>query len=262
MTGKVYLIGAGPGDPELLTVKALRLLQTADAVFHDDLVSSDILKLIPVQAQLRKVGKRCGKKNISQQEINFLMISYAALGMKVVRLKGGDPLIFGRLAEEIRALGNAGIPFEIVPGVTSAFGAAASIGIPLTDRYISPGLILLTAQRAHENEQIDWRGFISSGATLVIYMPGHHYPEAAARLLASGARRETSCAIVSRATTESQQTFITSVDALHRAPQLPAPTLLIVGDVVKFAMNPEWSPRSSPVATAAPEQFPREESVA
>lgn len=262
MTGKVYLVGAGPGDPELLTAKALRLLQTADAVLHDDLVSPDILSRVSPQAQLRNVGKRCGKKAISQEEINFLMIGYATLGMNVVRLKSGDPLIFGRLGEEIRALEKAGVPFEIVPGVTSAFGAASSIGVPLTDRHISPAVVLLTAQRATENAKIDWRSFIASGATLVIYMPGHHYEEIAARLLAAGAARETPCAIVSQATTDSQQTFITSVEALRRAPQLTAPALVIVGDVVKFALQSEWLSQTSATSGAAQGEFSREESVA
>src|ERR1700681_4744336 len=116
MNGKVYLVGAGPGDPELLTLKALRLLRTADAVLHDDLVAPEILDLIPSTAQIHNVGKRCGKKKILQGEINFLMIALAASGLQVVRLKGGDPLIFGRIGEEIAALRKANIEFEIVPG--------------------------------------------------------------------------------------------------------------------------------------------------
>lgn len=239
MTGKVYLVGAGPGDPELLTVKAMRLLQAADVVLHDDLVAPEILKLLPRQAQAHNVGKRCGKKKISQEEINFLMIGRASLGMTVVRLKSGDPLIFGRAGEEIEALRRAGIEFEIIPGVTSAFGAAACSQIPLTHRRISPAVTLLTAQRASGNEESDWRKFVTSGATLVIYMPGHHYAEIAARLSTAGAAAETHCAIISRATTPNQQTFVTSVGALHRAPNLPAPTLLVVGEVVRFFPNSE-----------------------
>ncbi len=142
MKGKVYLVGAGPGDPELLTVKALRLLQTADAVLHDDLVSPEILQLIPATAQVHNVGKRCGKKKISQEEINFLMVALADSGLRVVRLKSGDPLIFGRAGEEIEALRKAGIPYEIVPGVTSALGAAAAAQIPLTHRRASSALVL------------------------------------------------------------------------------------------------------------------------
>lgn len=237
MKGKVYLVGAGPGDPDLLTMKAVRLLRTADAVLHDDLVAPEILKLVSPAAQVHNVGKRCGKKQNSQQEINFLMVGLASMGMNLVRLKSGDPLIFGRLGEEIQALRRAEIEFDIVPGVTSAFGAAASCQIPLTDRYSSPAVILLTGQRAFGNEETDWRKFVSSGATLVIYMPGHQYADIAARLRAAGMPAEKPCAIVSRATAPDQQTFITSVDALPLAPRLPAPTLLVVGDVVSFSQS-------------------------
>jgi uroporphyrin-III C-methyltransferase len=237
MKGKVYLVGAGPGDPELLTVKAADLLESADVLLHDDLVPAAILKLASPRTQVHNVGKRCGKKNISQQEINFLMIEFARLGMKVVRLKSGDPFIFGRLGEEIEALRRADIDFEIVPGVTSAFGAAASAQIPLTQRHASPAVILLTGQRANGSEEADWRKFVSSGATLVIYMPGHHYSEIAARLRAAGAGTETPCAIVSRATLPDQQIHVTTVDELHRAPHLLAPTILVVGEVVRSARD-------------------------
>jgi uroporphyrin-III C-methyltransferase len=235
MKGKVYLVGAGPGNPELLTIKAATLLAAADVVLHDGLVAPAILKLAPARAHVHNIGKRCGKKRISQEEINFLMVELASLGMKVVRLKSGDPLIFGRLVEETEALRKAGVDFEIVPGVTSAFGAAASIQIPLTSRRASPALVLLTGHRASGNEEADWQKFVSSGATLAIYMPGHHYSEIAARLRRAGAAAETPCAIVSRATTRDQQTFVTSVAALHDAPQLPSPTLLVVGEVIRLS---------------------------
>src|SRR5271170_7605968 len=172
MTGKVYLVGAGPGDPELLTLKALRLLQTAEAVLHADLVAHEILELIPSTAQIHNVVKRCGKKKILQGEINCLMVALAASGLRVVRLKGGDPLIFGRAGEEIEALRENNIPFEIVPGVTSAMGAAAAAQIPLTHRRTSDALVLITAHRASEKDTLDWSKFVRSGATLVIYMPG------------------------------------------------------------------------------------------
>src|SRR5713101_1621056 len=180
MKGKVYLIGAGPGDPELLTLKALRLLRSAEAVLHDDLVGPEILHLIPSTAQIHNVGKRCGKKKILQGEINFLMVALAASGLRVVRLKGGDPLIFGRAGEEIESLRRANIPYEIVPGVTSAMGAAATAQIPLTHRRASSALVLITAHRASEHQASEkdvaekdaWSKFVASGATLVIYMPG------------------------------------------------------------------------------------------
>ncbi|HMD15541.1 MAG TPA: uroporphyrinogen-III C-methyltransferase [Terriglobales bacterium] len=240
MKGKVYLVGAGPGDPELLTVKALRLLRTADAVLHDDLVAPVILTLIPSTAQIHNVGKRCGKKKILQGEINFLMIELAALGLRVVRLKSGDPLIFGRAGEEIESLRANNIPFEIVPGVTSALGAAAAAQIPLTHRHASSALVLITAHRASKKDGIekdasDWSKFVASGATLVIYMPGKNYSEIAKRLAAAGLAGKTPCAVVSRASTKYQRTHRTTLLDLHRAPQLASPTLLIAGEVVGLA---------------------------
>jgi uroporphyrin-III C-methyltransferase len=240
MKAKVYLVGAGPGDPELLTLKALRLLRTAEAVLHDDLVAPEILKLIPPTAQIYNVGKRCGKKKVLQGEINGLMVALASSGLRVVRLKGGDPLIFGRAGEEIESLRRNNVPFEIVPGVTSALGAAARAQIPLTHRRASSALVLMTAHRASENrapekDATDWSKLVTSGATLVIYMPGQDYSDIARRLIAAGLAGETPCAIISRATTKRQQTHRTTAIDLHRAPQLAAPTLLVVGEVVGLA---------------------------
>jgi len=240
MKGKVYLVGAGPGDPELLTVKVLRLLRTADAVLHDDLVAPEILKLIPSTTQIHNVGKRCGKKKILQGEINFLMIELAASGLRVVRLKSGDPLVFGRAGEEIESLRANNIPFEIVPGVTSALGAAAAAQIPLTHRRASSALVLITAHRASEKDgaekdATDWSKFVASGATLVIYMPGQNYSDIAKRLAAAGLAGETPCAVISRASTKYQRTHRTTLLDLHRAPQLASPTLLIAGEVVGLA---------------------------
>jgi len=270
MTGKVYLVGAGPGDPELLTLKALRLLRSAEAVLHDELVAPEILSLIPRSAQIHNVGKRCGKKKIVQAEINFLMVALAASGLRVVRLKGGDPLIFGRVGEEIEALRANDIPFEIVPGVTSALGAAAAAGIPLTHRRASSALVFVTAHRApkhrasnrgaSEKEASDWSNFVASGATLVIYMPGQNYSEVARRLTVAGLRGETPCAVISRATTKHQRTHRTTVRELHRAPQLVSPTLLVIGEVVRMAdpaavveefLGPELLPgKDSPLPAA------------
>jgi uroporphyrin-III C-methyltransferase len=249
MKGKVYLVGAGPGDPELLTLKALRLLRSAEAVLHDDLVSAEILKLIPATAQLHNVGKRCGKKTILQDEINYLMVALAASGLRVVRLKGGDPLIFGRAGEEIEALRANKIPFEIVPGVTSAMGAAAAAQIPMTHRRSSSAVVFITAHQApkpraskrpfdgqaFEEDGLDWSKFVGSGATLAIYMPGQDYPGIARKLTSSGLPSDTPCAVISRATTSSQRTHRTTVRELHRAPRLASPTLLLVGDVVRMA---------------------------
>jgi uroporphyrin-III C-methyltransferase len=233
--GKVYLVGAGPGDPELLTLKALRLLRTADAVLHDDLVAPEILKLIPAKAQVHNVGKRCGKKRILQEEINFLMIALADSGLRVVRLKSGDPLIFGRAGEEIEALRRASIAFEIIPGISSAMGAAAVSQIPLTHRHASSALIFITAHQAPGSEAANWSKLAGSGATLVIYMPGQNYSEVAAKLKAAGLSGQTPCAIISRATTPEQRTHRCTIAELRHSPKLSAPTLLVVGQVVNFA---------------------------
>lgn len=235
MKGKVYLVGAGPGDPELLTLKALRLLRTADAVLHDDLVTPEILKLIPSKAQVHNVGKRCGKKHIVQEEINFLMIALADSGLSVIRLKSGDPLIFGRAGEEIEALRRAGIGYEIVPGVTSALGAAAAAQIPLTHRRLSSALVFITAHQASGSDAANWRKLAGSGATLVIYMPGQNYSEVAAKLKAAGLTGQTPCAVISRASTPQQRTHRTTIAELVEAPRLAAPTLLVVGEVVRLA---------------------------
>jgi uroporphyrin-III C-methyltransferase len=235
MKGKVYLVGAGQGDPELLTLKALRLLRTADAVLYDDLVPPEILHLASPAARLENVGKRSGAKKIRQEEINFLMVELAASGLQVVRLKSGDPLIFGRAGEEIDALRKAGIPCEIVPGVTSALGAAAAAQIPLTHRQSSHALVLITGHQAFESDPADWSKLVSSGATLAIYMPGKEYSEIAERLVSAGLKREVPCAIISRATTVHQQVHRTTIADLPRSPHMASPTLLVVGEVVGLA---------------------------
>ena len=234
MKGKVFLVGAGPGDPELLTRKAARLLSSADAVLHDDLVSPEILQLISSQALVTNVGKRCGSKDIRQEEINFLMITLASAGFQVIRLKSGDPLLFGRAGEEMDALRRAGIDFEVVPGVTSALGAAAIAEIPLTDRRASSAVIFTTGHQAKEKEDADWRSLVGGGATLVIYMPGPKYDKVASRLRVAGLSGDTPCAIISRATTATQRVHGTTLSELDASPMLASPTLLVVGEVVRF----------------------------
>ena len=233
--GKAYLVGAGPGDPELLTFKALRILRAADIVLHDELVAPEILSLASASALVRSVGKRCGRPTITQKEINSLLVTYAAAGLQVVRLKGGDPFIFGRGGEEIEALRNAGIDFEIVPGVTAALGAGAGAQIPLTHRNISSALVFITGQNADKHDAEQWQALVASGATLLIYMPGSDYPDLAEKLTAAGVKAETPCAIVSRATTPEEETHVTTVHDLPNTPKLAAPTVLIVGEVVRLA---------------------------
>lgn len=234
MKGKVYLVGAGPGDPELLTLKAHRVIREAHVILHDDLVSMAILKAAPAGALVRNVGKRCGQRAISQDEINAQLVAFGAFGLKVVRLKGGDPLVFGRAGEEMEALRRAGIEFEVVPGVTAALSAAAAIQVSLTQRDVASTLVILPGHHADHSE-IDLRALAASRATFVVYMPGHDYGEVAGRLLAAGLGPETPCAIVSRAMAADQQVHVATIHALPDAPRLPAPSLLIVGEVVRAA---------------------------
>ncbi len=237
MNGKVYLVGAGPGDPDLLTVKALRLLQSAEVVLHDDLVAPEILALIAPTARVQNVGKRCGAKTVRQEEINFLLVTLAEAGFQVVRLKSGDPLIFGRTGEEMEALRRARISYEIVPGITSALGAAAAIGIPLTHRRMSSTLVLTAGHRAAENISARQEWSDSAGSTFVVYMPGRDYAEIARKLEGAGVGRETPCAIISRATTPHQRVHHTTIANLADSPKLAAPALVVVGEVVKFVQS-------------------------
>ncbi|HEY1463014.1 MAG TPA: uroporphyrinogen-III C-methyltransferase [Terriglobales bacterium] len=254
MPGKVFLVGAGPGDPELLTLKALKVLRAADVVLHDDLVSAEILKLIPSTTQVHNIGKRCGMKGITQSDINTLLVNYALLDRQVVRLKGGDPLIFGRAGEEIEALRNAHIEFEIVPGVTSALGAAAAAQIPLTHRDSSSALLLITNHQA-KNGKSDWPSHLPSNATIVVYMPGYGYKATVQKLLQSGLDAATPCAIISHATGKDQQVYQTTIQDLPNSPHLPAPTLLVVGEVARFVNDSAFVQFSSSVFIKSEFQF-------
>lgn len=228
--GKVYLIGAGPGDPELLTLKAARLLASADVVMHDALVSDAVLAMISPAAQIINVGKRAGQKLLTQDEINALLVSYGRTCTTVVRLKGGDPSIFGRAGEEIEALRKTGIEYETVPGVSAALGAAAAAGISLTDRRVASQVLFATFSRGNDGRTMDW-GCVTSTTTLVLYMPGADYAEVSERLLAGGLPADLPCVIVSHATDSQQQVRWSSVAQLANEERLPAPALLIVGRV-------------------------------
>jgi len=256
MKGKVYLVGAGPGDPELLTLKAVRILRSADVVLHDDLVGPGVLDLIPKTAQLHNVGKRCGRKSWKQSDINALLIQLASFGSDVVRLKGGDPLIFGRAGEEIEALREAGIAVEIVPGVSSALAAAAAAQIPVTHRDLASSIVFLAGHHA-QGQSADGGVIehLSPKTTYAVYMPGYGYSAMSARLIAAGLSTETPCAIVSQVATPSECVFRTTLAELANAPQLPAPTLLFVGEVVRMAAHATleseaawWTPESFSVA--------------
>lgn len=228
--GKVFLVGAGPGEPELLTVKAVRILEQADVVLYDSLVSADVLQLVPNSAKLVNVGKRAGLKLLTQDEINSLLVDYSARHETVVRLKGGDPMLFGRAAEEIEALRRASVPFEIVPGISAAFGAAAAAGFSLTDRRSASQVLFTTFSRGSSVRSLGWRE-VTADTTLAIYMPGTDYSEVASRLLDAGLDPATPCAVISHATRAEQQIRWTSIHFLFDEAQLPAPSVLIVGKV-------------------------------
>jgi uroporphyrin-III C-methyltransferase len=233
--GKVYLIGAGPGDPELLTLKAARLLAHADIVLHDALVSREVVAMISPAAEVIDVGKRSGRKLLTQEEINALLVSYAKTREIVARLKGGDPSIFGRAGEEIESLSKAGIEYEIVPGITAALGAAAAAGISLTDRRVASQILLTTFSRGTEGSLMDW-GCITSTTTLVLYMPGADYTEVSQRLLEGGLPVDLPCAIISNVTGPQQQVRWSNVGRLAMEEKLPAPALLIIGRVASRAV--------------------------
>ena len=228
--GKVFLIGAGPGDPDLLTVKAGRLLARAEIVLHDALVSDEILALVNPAATLIDIGKRRGHKLLTQSEINSLLVAYAAKAKTVIRLKGGDPSIFGRAGEEIEALVEAGISYEIVPGITSALASAAAAGISLTDRRFAASVLFTTGHRASEAESVQWQRLVTAGTTLVIYMPGTDYSGISTSLVDAGLSVNTPCTIVSQASRPTQSVLHTHLAALLSHEALPAPALLIVGE--------------------------------
>jgi uroporphyrin-III C-methyltransferase len=227
----VHLVGAGPGDPDLLTVKALRLIQTADVILHDDLVPQAILDCASPSAEVLNVGKRCGFKTITQAEINSLMIDRARSHRSVVRIKGGDPLLFGRAAEEIAALTLAGVPFQIVPGVTAALAAAAAIGCSLTSRDGASSVIFSTGHHAQSHNQSPLPEI--EDATRVVYMPGRDLHLLAREWLEQGLPPEFPCAVVSCATQPGQEVRCTTLAALGDAEPTRAPSLLIAGWAVR-----------------------------
>jgi uroporphyrin-III C-methyltransferase len=230
-SGRVYLTGAGPGDPDLLTVRARDLLATADVILHDGLVVEEILELASPTARVESVAKRAGLKTITQGEIVERMIQEALDGQSVVRLKVGDPMLFGRGAEEISALAAAGIPYEIVPGVTAALAAAAALGCPLTSREASSAVVLLSGHRSEEGRSLVLPGGFGE-ATLAIYMPGSDYSALAGDLVEHGIVETTTCAVVSQCSLPGQQVIRLTVGELATRKALPAPALVMVGSVL------------------------------
>ena len=243
-TGFVSLVGSGPGDPELMTVKALRLLQHADVVVFDRLVSADILALIPAGVGQIAVGKSPGKHCVPQEQINAMLVSLAHSGRRVVRLKGGDPYIFGRGGEEALELRRHGIPFEVVPGVTAAAGCSSYSGIPLTHRGLNHGVRFITGHsRDDEALVLDWRKIADPDCTLVIYMGLATLDEICAELIHAGLSAATPAAAIQGGSTRHQRKVIGTLRDLAAAVSragLKSPVTTIVGEVVALSGQLDW----------------------
>ncbi|MGH7846965.1 MAG: uroporphyrinogen-III C-methyltransferase [Candidatus Binatia bacterium] len=242
----VYLIGAGPGDPGLMTVRGLQLLREADVVIYDRLVNPILLEEAPVNAALVFAGKTSSYHSLPQEQINELLISHARNGSQVVRLKGGDPFVFGRGGEEAEALRAAGIPFEVIPGVSSAVAVPAYAGIPLTHRKLSSSFAVITGHEACKAKaSVDWGLLAKSVDTLVVLMGLKSLPRIAANLIEHGRPAETPVALIRAGTTEEQQVIIgTLADIGPQCAKLRPPVLAVVGEVVKLSESLRWFNRS------------------
>ncbi len=232
--GRVAIVGAGPGDPKLITVRGLELLRGADIVVHDRLVSPKLLDEAPPEARRVFVGKACGAHAMPQSEINALLIAEARRGQRVVRLKGGDPFVFGRGGEEALALAEAGVPFEVVPGVTSAVAVPAAAGIPLTHRGVASSFAVITGHR-QADDPIEWERLARGVDTLVVLMGLVNLPTIVRELIAHGRDPETPAALIERGTTEAQRTVtatLATLAAAASAARLEAPVLVVIGNVV------------------------------
>ena len=241
-TGKVYLVGAGPGDPGLMTVRGLQLLRGAQVVVYDQLVNPVLLEEVPGEAESIFVGKQAGRHCIVQSEINKVLINCALQGYAVVRLKGGDPFVFGRGGEEAEALADAGIPFEIVPGVSSAVAVPAYAGIPLTHRKFASSFAVVTGHEASKSQSVvDWAKLATAVDTLVILMGLHNLPAIVAKLIVHGRSANTPAAVIRQGTIDEQETVIgTLEDIVEKSAALKAPALIVVGDVVQLGNKLDW----------------------
>ncbi len=239
--GQVWLVGAGPGDPELLTLKALKALQGADVVVHDGLVSDEILDLAPAGAQRISVAKRKSRHSYAQDEINRMLVAFALQGLKVVRLKGGDPFIFGRGGEELEACRAAGVECLIVPGVTAALAAGAGAGAPLTHRGLAQAVTFVTGHAAKgEEPDLDWESLAKPNQTVVIYMGVSTAAGIARRLTQAGRNPATPALIVENASRADERRIVTRLEALaEAAASLKGPALLIVGESMALAISGE-----------------------
>jgi uroporphyrin-III C-methyltransferase len=247
--GRVALVGAGPGDPELLTLRALRLLQQADVVVYDQLVAPEVLDVVPPQVERIDAGKRSGHHSLPQPEINALLVRLALAGRQVVRLKGGDPFVFGRGGEEVQALADEGISFEVVPGITAACGVSAFAGIPLTHRDMAQSCLFVTGHlKDGSSAELDWPALVRPRQTTVIYMGLSALGDICAQLIRHGQRPDMPAAVVQQGTTADQRVVTgTLADLPQRvaAAGLKSPCLTIVGEVVRLQPVLDWFGRES-----------------
>ncbi|NJD86671.1 MAG: uroporphyrinogen-III C-methyltransferase [Betaproteobacteria bacterium] len=241
--GEVFLVGTGPGDPDLLTVKALRLIREAEVVLYDNLVSDEIMALVPATAERIYVGKKRADHAMRQEAINELLVSLAHMGRRVLRLKAGDPFVFGRGGEEIETLGASGVRFEVVPGITAALGAASYAGIPLTHRDHAQSCVFVTGNTQDGALNVDWAAIVRPRQTVVIYMGFQNLDELCRELVSHGLAPSTPAAMVQQATTASQRVvcadLATLAERAHEAGLKP-PTLIIVGEVVRLRDRLQW----------------------
>lgn len=241
--GKVYLVGAGPGDPELLTIRALHIIQMADAILFDRLVSPEVVALAKPSAERIYVGKATDNHTMPQEQISSLLIALAKTGKQVCRLKGGDPFIFGRGGEELEALAEQDIPFEVIPGITAASGCAAYSGIPLTHRDYAHRCTFVTGHARSGDIELDWHNLVGSGQTLVFYMGVRTLPTVTRKLLANGAPADLPAALIEKGTTREQRVIVGTLANLVRLAehhQIQPPTLIILGEVVKLHSTLAW----------------------
>ncbi|WP_179952313.1 siroheme synthase CysG [Marinicella rhabdoformis] len=241
--GKVYLVGAGPGNPELLTIKALQVMQKADVVLHDQLIPQPIIDLIRKDAQMIDVGKSAGNHKTKQANINQLLVEWANKGLRVCRLKGGDPFVFGRGGEEIQTLNEHGIDFEIVPGITAAIGCAAYSGIPLTHRDHAQSVTFLTGHCQSSQDTIDWQFYAKDKQTLVVYMGLIKSPVLQERLITHGKNPEEPIAIIENGTAENQRVVtgqLSHLSELIQEHDVQSPALIVIGEVAQYAEQFNW----------------------
>jgi uroporphyrin-III C-methyltransferase len=255
--GTVYLVGAGPGDPDLMTIKAARLLATADVVLHDDLVPDAIVAMANPQALITSVGKRCGRPRITQAGIHDLMIDSARRDLSVVRLKSGDPLVFGRAAEELNALREAGIPAEVVPGVSAVFAAGAALQLPLTDRRTASKLILIAGQHAADRSAPPpmWDGPLPEDATLAIYMPGRDLSALCNELRSNGVATDMPCVAISCAATPRQRADAATLQDFGALTPGSAPLLILVGRAMAPMLRNADEGKARSLVQSAAESF-------